>query len=191
MLEKKKKNKDNIKKKGEKMIDGNRVQLIPLNEKCFELTLKWINNPELRTYTGTRFPVSKYEHEDWFRTRTKDRYNKTYAIKIKETNQIVGLVGNNDYDFINRSTNTFIYIGETDIRGKGIGQESFSLFLNFCFNELNIRKVYSYLYSYNKASRNMLEKCGYVLEGELKQHWFKDGKYNDVLLMGRINKNEQ
>jgi diamine N-acetyltransferase len=168
------------------MIIGERVQLIPLNEECFNLTLTWVNNPELRLFTGTRFPVSKYEHENWFKGRATDKYNKTYAIQLRGSNKIIGLVGNNEYDPINRTTYPFIYIGETDMKEKGIGQESFSLFLDFCFNELNIHKVYGYLYAYNKASRNMLEKCGYLLEGELKQHWFKDGEYHDVLVMGRI-----
>lgn len=30
------------------MIIGERVKLIPLNEECFDLTLKWVNNPEQR-----------------------------------------------------------------------------------------------------------------------------------------------
>lgn len=171
------------------MIIGERVQLIPLNEECFDLTLKWINNPEQRAFTATRFPVSKYEHEGWFKAKAMDKYNKTYAIQLKENNQIIGLIGNNDYDPINRSTYPFILIGETGLKGKGFGQEAFSLFLNFCFKELNVHKVYGYLYAYNKASRHMVEKCGYILEGVLKQHWFKDGEYQDVLVMGRLNEN--
>src|SRR5659263_330686 len=103
------------------MIIGERVQLIPLNDECFELTLKWVNNPELRVFTGTRFPVSKYEHEEWFKAKAIDKFNKTYAIQLRDTNQIIGLIGNTKYDPINRSTNPFIYIGETDIKGKGIG----------------------------------------------------------------------
>lgn len=169
------------------MIIGERVQLIPLNEECFDLTLKWINIPELRLFTGTRFPVSKYEHEVWFKARATDRYNKTYAIQMRDTNQIIGLVGNNEYDPINRTTNPYIYIGETSIKGQGIGQEALALFLDFCFKELNVHRVYGYLYAYNTASRHMIEKCGYVLEGVLKQHWFKNGEYHDVLVMGRIN----
>ena len=172
------------------MLIGERVQLIPLNDECFELTLKWINNPELRPFTGTRFPVSKYEHEGWFKAKATDKYNKTYAIQLKDTKQIIGLIGNNDYEPINRTTNPFLYIGDTDMKEKGIGQEAFALFLNFCFKELNVHRVYGYLYAYNEASRRMLDKCGYVLEGVLKQHWFKDGKYHDVLVMGRINESE-
>ncbi|MDP3443877.1 MAG: GNAT family protein [Ignavibacteria bacterium] len=168
------------------MIIGDRIQLIALNEKCFELTLKWINDPSIRMFTGAKFPVSKYEHEVWFRVKATDKYNKTFGIQIKETNEIIGLAGNNEYDPINRTTYPFIYIGEKHLQGQGIGQEAFSLMLKFCFEVLNIRRVYGYLFDYNLASKNMLEHCGYKLEGVLKQHWYKDGEFHDVLVMGKV-----
>ena len=169
------------------MIIGNRVQIIPLTDECFDLTLKWVNNPELRRYIGSRFPVSKYEHEVWFKAHAVDKYNKTYAIQLKDSKDIIGLIGNTEYDSINRSTYPFIYVGETGDRGHGIGQEALTLFVDFCFNELNIHKVYGYMYAYNTASIHLHEKCGYLCEGVLKKHWFKDGEYHDVLIMGRIN----
>ncbi|WP_342542139.1 GNAT family protein [Paenisporosarcina sp. FSL H8-0542] len=169
------------------MILGKRVQLIPLDRESFELTLKWVNDPSIRMFTGAKFPVSTYEHEEWFKAKIMDKYNKTFAIQIRESNKIIGLVGNNEYDSINRTTYPFIYIGEKDIQGKGIGQEAFSLIIDFCFEVLNVRRVYGYLFEYNSASRNMLEKCGYELEGMLKEHWYKDGEYHNVLVMGRIN----
>lgn len=168
------------------MIIGDRVQLIALNDECFDLTLKWINDPEIRMQTGARFPVSKYEHETWFKSKAQDKYNKTFAIQLKESNQIIGLVGNTEFDPINRTTYPFIYIGDKENQARGIGRESFSLMLDFCFNVLNARRVYGYLFEYNTASRNMLEKCGYTVEGVLKQHWYKDGKYHDVLVMGMV-----
>jgi len=168
------------------MIIGEEVQLIPLNDECFELILKWVNNPEQRRLTGTRFPVSKIEHEIWFKEKAMDKYNKTYAIQSKETNEIIGLVGNKDYDVINRSTCPFIFIGETGLRGKGLGTEALLLFSEFCFNELNVHKLFAYIYDYNMVSRKLFEKCGYVLEGILKLHWYKDGTYHDVLIMGRF-----
>jgi len=169
------------------MIVGERIELIPLAEEHFDLTLKWINNPNLRVMTGTRFPVSQYEHEGWFKARATDKYNKTYVIRLKGESQPIGLVGNAEYDYINRITNLFIYIGETDFMGKGYGQETLNLYKDFCFNEMNIHKTLAYMYSYNNVSIKMFEKCGYILEGTLKSHWFKDGKYHDVLVMGALN----
>lgn len=168
------------------MIKGKRVNLVPLNDECFDLILTWVNDPEIREFTGSRFPVSRIEHEVWFKSRAIDKYNKTFAIQLVDTKKFIGIVGNNEYDPINRTTYPFIYIGNSDYKGKGYGQEALNLIINFCFHELNIHKVFGYLFSYNKASKNMLEKCGYILEGTLKEHWYKNGKYHDVLVMGRV-----
>lgn len=168
------------------MIIGERIQLIALNDEVLKLSLKWVNDPEIRIYTGARFPVTKIEHEIWFNSKAKDSFNKTFAIQLKETRQIIGLVGNNEYDPINRTTYPFIYIGEKDIQGRGLGQEAFNLMLNFCFEVLNVNRVYGYLFEYNSSSRNMLEKCGYHHEGKLRNHWYKDGEFHDVLVMARV-----
>ena len=168
------------------MIIGERVQLIALNEDCFELTLKWVNDPETRKFTGAKFPVSKIEHEPWFKTKATDRYNKTFGIQMRDTDQVIGIVGNTDYDCLNRTSCLFIYIGEKTFRSRGLGKEALDLMIDFCFDTLNVRKVYAYLFEYNLASRRIFEKCDFQLEGTLKEHWYKDGQYHDVLIMGRV-----
>lgn len=168
------------------MIIGERIQLIPLNDECFELTLKWVNSPDLRLYLGTRFPVSKIEHEKWFNNKSKDMYNKTFAIQIKETMKIIGLVGNNDFEVIDRTTSAFIYIGETDTRGSGYGKESLTLFANFCYESLNIRKIWAHVFEFNKTSLGLFNSLGFNNEGFLIEHVYRNGKYHNVIVLGKI-----
>lgn len=172
------------------MIIGERVQLIPLNDECFDLTLNWVNNPSLRLYTGTRFPITKIEHEKWFFNKSQDPYNKTFGIQVKETKKIIGLVGNNHFDALDRTTSIFIYLGETEDRNCGYGKETLNLFTKFCFNSLNVHKVWAHIFDFNKASITLFAKSGYTQEGILKEHIYRDGKYHDVVFLGRINRNE-
>jgi RimJ/RimL family protein N-acetyltransferase len=173
------------------MIVGNRISLIPLNDACFDLTLRWINDPALRHLTGARYPVSKLEHEKWFRAHATDPDNKTYAIQLLENGKVIGLIGNTHYDKLHRITDIFFYIGEKDMLGKGFGQEAVSLFTDFCFKEMNIHKVCGFVYDYNDASRHVFERCGYSAEGVLSDHWYRDGRYHDVYVFGLINPNDK
>jgi RimJ/RimL family protein N-acetyltransferase len=173
------------------MIIGSRVSLIPLDDACFDLTLRWINDPELRYFTGARFPVSKLEHEKWFREHATDPDNKTYAIKVNDTGALIGLVGNARYDKINRLTDLLAYIGEKSVRGMGYGTEALGLFIDFCFREMNIHKVCGCMYAYNEISKKMCERCGLVVEGVLPEHWYRDGKYHDAYVIGLINPKER
>jgi len=168
------------------MIKGERVNLIPINEEIFNLTLSWINQPELRDFTNSRFPVNEYEHKIWFEKKATERFLKIYGIYEKISEKTIGVVGLNEYDSFNRTAYPFIYIGDNDNQAKGIGTETFLLFLKFLKEEMNVRRVYGYLFDYNKNSLSMLMKCGYKIEGELKEHWYKNGKYHNVIVCGAM-----
>lgn len=166
------------------MIKGERVTLIAANSLLEELTLKWINQPELREYTNSRFPVNPFEHKKWFENKVLDKSLKMYGIVDNTSNQIIGVVGLNEYDPYNRTAYPYIYIGETNNQLKGLGTESFQLFLKFLKNQMNVHRVYGFLYEYNTASLGMLKKCGYAVEGSMKSHWYSNGKYHDVVVVG-------
>jgi len=169
------------------MISGERINLIALDDKFSDLILKWVNEPELKEMIGTRFPISRYEHEIWFKNRAMDQENKTFLIEEKTTKKIIGLVGNTAYDPINRFTYIHTYLGEKEDRSKGFGTETIRLYTKFCFNYLNIHKMSANIFEYNLASQKMFEKCGYHEEGILRKHWYRSGMYHDVVLMSIID----
>ena len=45
--------------------------------------------------------------------------------------------------------------------GRGYGAEAFALGVKYCFDALNFDRIYAGCYPHNKASRRMLEKCGF------------------------------
>jgi hypothetical protein len=65
------------------MINGDRINLVPLNDEIFNLTLGWINQPELRDYTNSRFPVNEFEHKIWFEKKACEKYLKVFGILRK------------------------------------------------------------------------------------------------------------
>ena len=56
--------------------------------------------------------------------------------------------------------------------------------LDYAFNILNLRKIYFHVISFNKASRQNLEKYFKCKnEGCLKKHVFWNNEYHDVLIL--------
>ena len=47
-------------------------------------------------------------------------------------------------------------------RGQGYGTTAFSLALKYCFDTFSLPRIYAGCYEYNKASLNMLKKCGFI-----------------------------
>ncbi len=80
-----------------------------------------------------------------------------------------------------RTATTGAVIGEKAYWGKGYGSEAKKLLLDYAFNELNLRKICSGALAFNGRSQAYSKKCGYEVEGVLKQHIFKNGEYHDLV----------
>ena len=57
-------------------------------------------------------------------------------------------------------------------------------FVVYAFETFDIARISSGVFTWNPASAQVLEKAGFTLEGKLRQHVFKDGRYTDLLMYG-------
>ncbi|WP_169823167.1 GNAT family N-acetyltransferase [Anaerobacillus alkalilacustris] len=169
------------------MIIGERVTLRALNKGDAQQILEWVNNPKLKYLTGTVYPVSEVEHEKWFENKLNDKFNKIFGIEECTNKSLIGVIGLNNTDLINRNTELYIYIGDESHWGKGLGTDAVKTLIRFIFEELNLHRVSLVVFSYNQRAINAYEKVGFVSEGIMRESLFKDGKYHDKILMALIN----
>ncbi len=57
----------------------------------------------------------------------------------------------------------------------------------YAFAEFGLVKIVAHAFDFNVASARVLEKSGFELEGHLKKHFKKDGRYIDAKLYGLLN----
>ncbi|HDS9360187.1 TPA: GNAT family N-acetyltransferase [Enterobacter cancerogenus] len=74
-------------------------------------------------------------------------------------------------------------------QGKGYGYESLKALCDFAFAGGGIRRLTATVTSGNIASRRVLEKVGFRLEGELRESYFLAGRWHNDWLFGLL-KNE-
>ena len=60
--------------------------------------------------------------------------------------------------------------------GKGIATKALSILTNYVFNETNIQRIQAEVMVENMASKGVLLKNGYVLEGTIRQGGFWPSK---------------
>ncbi len=70
--------------------------------------------------------------------------------------------------------------------GRGIMTAAAELLCRLAFKELGLAKITAHVFPPNLASARVLEKCGFQLEGYLRQHFLKDGKFLDARLFGLL-----
>lgn len=173
------------------MIEGKKVLICGLTKDSTDAILQWVNKPELRDLTGTRFPVSEFEHEIWIKRKLESSSEKLFLIRDKENDSAIGIIGLSNIDYINRNAELFIRIGDKEYISQknsvsGYGTDAVITLTDFCFTHLNLHKIYLYVFESNTRAIRCYEKSGFEIEGRLLQHHFSRGKYEDVIIMRKM-----
>ena len=69
---------------------------------------------------------------------------------------------------------------------KGIMTEAVRLMTNIGFKKYKLARIYAYAFLKNTASRKVLEKNGYKLEGVMRKDTLKDGKLYDSTIYAKL-----
>ena len=163
-------------------LQSKRVILRPVLEEDTPALLRWINDPEVNQYLLTYLPQMEGDQREWIE-RVRKRKSNDITLVIVADNKPIGTMGLHRIEWVNRVATTGALIGEKEYWGKGYGSEAKMLFLDYAFNRLNLRKIYSDVIAFNKRSVRYSLKCGYKKEARLKKRHFRFGKYWDEVLL--------
>lgn len=173
------------------VLEGKKVILRPFQIEDGQLMLKFMNDPEIRYFTGSdasdedaNTPISEEESAqilEWYKTRNEKDDRLDLAIIDKENHNVVGEVVFNEYDEDTQSVNFRILIGEKG-RGKGLGTEATELFIQYGFETLALQRIELEVYSFNPRAEMVYQKVGFILEGVKRKNF----KYNEELFDTRF-----
>ena len=150
-----------------------------------ERTYRWHNDPDLYRTVSTFHYVSHATDEEWLRKKqTFSTEEVNLAICLTSNLQHIGNIYLRKIDWIPRHAELFIWIGEPDQRSKGYGQAAIRLLIKHAFEDLGLRRMYLTVVEDNRPAIRAYEKCGFILEGKLRKHFFAGGKFHDLLVMG-------
>jgi RimJ/RimL family protein N-acetyltransferase len=170
------------------MFTGKLVRLREYRKDDIPLAQKLLNDPEMKLCLppGIPFLYTLEDEEKWFASNTslKDTYN--FSIETLEGAEYLGGCGLNSVDWKNSKVEVGIFIGNKDYLGRGYGTDAMKVLIAFIFNEMNIRKINLNVYSFNERAIKSYKKCGFVVEGVMRQEIFKNGAYHDELKMGLL-----
>jgi RimJ/RimL family protein N-acetyltransferase len=145
---------------------------------------RWINDPEIRQYLLITYPQMEENEGEWLKQVAKnDGTNIVLAIETI-AGKLIGTMGLHRINWKDRVATTGAIIGEADFRDKGYGTAAKMLLLDYAFNTLNLRKICSSVIAFNERSLQYSLHSGYVIEGRLRQHIFKNGEYHDEINLG-------
>lgn len=124
--------------------------------------------------------LSRYKQEEWF-LKISDDKSKDYYVLLKN-NERIGLVRTDEIDHINKS----IRVGGDILRtfcGLGYGTKMMKLIVKYCFDYLNMNRLWLMVLESNKVARHIYKKVGFMEEGCQRSAIFRNGRYEDYLMM--------
>lgn len=164
-----------------KLIYLRAIELSDVNENY----LKWLNEPDVTTglASGT-FPSTLAALHRFVEQKSTDKNTVMLAICDAVTNKHIGNIKLDNFDWVSRTCELGVLIGEKEYWGKGIGSEVCKLTIRYAFQQLNIRKILLCVYANNPGAIKVYKKLGFVNEGTLREHIWSNGSYIDKHFMG-------
>lgn len=169
-------------------MSSNRVYLRALEPDDYKASIKWRKDDDIwNMLGGPKYFVSEAYERKWVEDAIFNPKDLKLAICLTENDRYIGNVYMTDINNLNRSCTSHILIGEKDCWGKGYAKEALMLAINFMFNERNIHRIQAFILESNTQSLKMHEKCGYEIEGVLRDAVYKNGCHHNQFVLSIIN----
>jgi len=160
------------------------VYIRPIEEDDLPKLASLRADPRVWVNLGDITMVTLKQQLVWYKrvhTNPKIRYFILYSDKI----DFIGVVRMDEIDLINRSAR----IGGDILpkyQGKGYGTKMYKLLLKYCFDFLNLHRVWLLVLESNTVALNLYKKAGFVEEGRQRMAIFRDGKFIDYIMMSLL-----
>jgi RimJ/RimL family protein N-acetyltransferase len=96
---------------------------------------------------------------------------------VGESPKHIGLIGYRELNIISRRCTVGSGIGVKEYWGKGFGTDAMKTLIHYLFQTMNLNRVQLDTWCGNVQAIRSYEKCGFVVEGQLRNDAYIDGKY--------------
>ena len=147
------------------------------------------NDPTTWMQLTTVGQISEAQQQRWFE-RIKDASDCEYysIFKVERQfpiiieNEFIGIIRFDQIDHANRSVRVGCDITPAE-RGKGYGTKVYRAMLDYCFRQANFHKLWLLVLEDNEVGRRLYKNVGFVEEGRMRGHVWRDGRWKDYVVM--------
>lgn len=168
---------------------SDRLYLRRIEEKDIEEDyFQWLNDQDITKWMRHGILPNSFESmKAFYSSQAMSKTDVVFAIVLKEKDSHIGNIGLHGINYLFRSVEIGIIIGEKSCWGEGYAAESISLLSRHCFNRLNLNRLAAGAVAANIGSIRAFEKAGFSREGVAKQAYFCDGEYHDCINLSLLH----
>ena len=168
------------------MIAGEHVILRAFEREDAERCYRWMNDPNIVRTLKSRYPIAFQNEIEWLDRAMHAGVSDSerhFAIERKDDRAHIGNASIHDIDWVSRTASFGLFIGEPSAWNRGFGSDAIRTLVRFAFEEMNLRKLRINVFDYNDRAKHVLETQGFVQEGRLRQEFYREGTYHDIVIL--------
>jgi len=171
------------------MLESERILLRPMRLSDEDEIYKNINSKDvLRHMRNINYPYDRSSLRPFLNRSFKEAKSgkgHTFVIVLKETGKLAGAIDIIAVDKLHSSAYIGYWLGKRFWR-KGIMSEALKIVLDFAFKKLKLHRIAAKVAEKNIASKALLEKAGFKVEGIARDARYKGGKWHDEYQLGLL-----
>lgn len=173
--------------RGDFMVVGENVLIRPVEQQDLPLILNWSRLYDLQQLFSFTTDFTHYDDiKNQLNTGNPKSFPDSFYFSVveKDEKNTIGGCMLTEIDYANKNCLCSLYIGDEKMRSKGFGIEGVNLLLEFAFNRIDMNRVGCWVSDFNKHALKSFKKCGFKVEGIMREGAYRSGRYYDVYYMG-------
>lgn len=147
--------------------------------------LRWVNDPEVNEFLALKYDEHSVESlKEFVRSSNASDSRFLYGVFSEEGDTHIGNFSIYNISKVNKTFDFGYFIGEKEWWGKDAGLSCCLIGLQIAFEEMKLRKTFTYVESINLKSRFVLQKMGFEKEAVLKERVYNKNTYVDSIVYG-------
>jgi len=152
----------------------------------------WRNNPIIFKYCRQHSLISQAEQELWLDKLKYDKTIKMFSVEapiVLEGSTYwreVGVCGLTSINLINGNAEFSLYIAQ-EYQRKGYGRPALIALLGHGFLNWRLERIWGEVFDFNQRAFGMFKDIGFQVEGELRNTYFKEGKYINSYIISMLS----
>jgi RimJ/RimL family protein N-acetyltransferase len=172
------------------VLSGDRIRLRALQESDLPILAGWWQDTAVAAAqnSGPVHPRPEGPIADMFRTWCANTgADVGLSVVDQESGELVGHTALFGATAVSRCATFAVLIGPPH-QDRGYGTDTVRTMLRYGFAELGLHRVQLNVNGDNARGIATYEKCGFVVEGRMREFLFRDGRWHDLVQMGILDR---
>ncbi|MEH0154849.1 GNAT family protein [Limibacter armeniacum] len=161
-----------------------------LTQATYDFIFAHFTDIQLMTFLGipntTELTKEKKKYEGGLSTHNRSFLN--FLLIDKSTDKVIGSCGFHTWYIDHNRAEIGYALSDESAKNKGYMSEALQQIIAYGFEKMELHRIEAFVGPENAPSVKLVEKHGFTKEGHLKEHYLKNGKFEDSLVYALLKK---